>query len=182
MSGAVFWGLTNKDIGNVVWNGVTHLAVSYAGTAVGAIVNLTAKKFFLPDDHYDESYTMKSWACTVIGAGAGLAASVSVAHRLPFVAIAGEKALKSLIIGMATSAIGCLASYSIGLLGPDPTKSFASQSFQILQNVPSRLGRVPALGSWGYFRPWILYVPAFIGSVTGSLLSNKYYKNPSLLF
>jgi len=87
-----------------------------------------------------------------------------------------------LVIGMATGVIGLLASYSIGLLGPDPTTSFASQSFQILKNVPSILGRVPSSGALGYFRPWILYMPAFFGSVGGSLSSNAYYKNPSLFF
>lgn len=183
MSGVVFWGLTNKDIGNVLWNGVTYLAVGYAGQAVGAIANLAAEKIFLPNDPKDEFYDMKFWTCIVLGAGAGFAASVFIAHRLPFVEIAGETALKSLVIGLATSAVGQkLSSYSIGILEPDPSNFLASQSNQILGRVPAILGNVPMMGAWGYFGPWILYMPALINSICGSIFSNAYYKDPSSFF
>jgi hypothetical protein len=162
MSNAVFWGLTNKDFENVLWNGVTYLAVGYAGKAVGAIVTLASEKFLFPNDK--SATFMQLSNSKILGIVVGTFASVSLAQRLPFITLTGQTALKSLVIGLVTGAVGNFASNQIGILGP----------------VPSRLGILPFVsGMFGYFGPWILYLPAIGGSIDGSFLARDYYNEPS---
>ena len=165
MSNAVFWGLTNKDFENVLWNGVTWLAVGYAGKAVGAIVAIASEKILLPNriDANKGSDAIKILACKAVALGAGIAESVSVSNRLPFVAIAGQTALKSFVIGMAVSAVGYFASLSIG----------------VVSMVPSIPGWVPSCGAFGYFEPWILYFPAVYNSWNASMDPDQYFRDPS---
>ena len=162
MSGAVFWGLTNQDFGNIVMKGVTIYAVAYTGKAVGAIVTLASEKFLFPNDK--SATIMQLSNSRILGAVAGLFVSNSVAHRLPFITLTGQTALKSLVIGLVTGAVGNFASNQIGILGP----------------VPSRLGILPFVsGMFGYFGPWILYLPAISNSIAGSFLANVHYNDPS---
>ena len=180
MSNAVFWGLTNKDFENVLWNGVTWLAVTYAGGAVGAIVTLASEKFLFPNDK--PAGDQEPSISRVLGIVTGtIVASVSVANRLPFVEIAGKTAAKSFFIGIATFTVGALAARSIGKLVPAPSGFLASQSMKILRKMPGTLGLVPLFGAAGYFGSWILYVPAF-HSVTGSVHCDKIYEDPSSFF
>jgi hypothetical protein len=165
MSNAVFWGLTNKDFENVLWNGVTWLAVGYAGKAVGAIVAIASEKILLPNriNLDNGSDGIKILACKAVAIGAGIAASVSVSNRLPFVAIAGQTALKSFVIGMGVSFVGYFVSRSIGVVS-------------IAFGIP---GWVPACGALGYFGPWILYLPAVSNSWNASMDPDQYFKDPS---
>src|SRR5258708_25725513 len=118
MCNAGFWGLTKVDFENVLWNGVTWLAVGYAGKAVGAIVALASEKILLPNGITVDkgSDGIKLLACKAVALGAGIAASVSVSNRLPFVAIAGQTALKSMVIGFGVTVVGYFVSRSIGVL------------------------------------------------------------------
>ncbi len=46
MSNAVFWGLTNKDFENALWNGLSQTAVCIGGALVAAIANSLTNKDF----------------------------------------------------------------------------------------------------------------------------------------
>ncbi len=119
MSNAVFWGLTNQDFGNIVMKGVTIYAVGYAGKGVAAIVTLASEKFLYPNDK--SATIMQLSTSRILGIVVGTIASVSLAQRLPFITLTGQTALKSLVIGLVTGAVGNFASKQIGILGPVPS-------------------------------------------------------------
>ncbi len=109
MSNVIFWGLTGADFENSLWNGIYELSALGTGFAVAGVTN-TVMQLVMNDNsaRHNRKLSSKPIFCTMLSVGAGVAASVFVAHRLPHVTFVAEKAFKFLIIfmvGMFTAVI-----------------------------------------------------------------------------
>jgi hypothetical protein len=136
-----FWGLTYKDFGNSIWNGVYETAAFGAGFAAAGVANLIVLSLLGTEEEPHRGQrngisVPKLLLGTVISIGAGVAASVYAANRLPHVTFVAEKALKFLAITMLTGWTGVIPAITGG-------------------------------GMWGYFGRKVLYVSGSVGAIGG---------------
>jgi hypothetical protein len=156
MSNAVFWGLTKVDFENCLWNSANGAAALGASFLAAAVANAFAQLIFdiAPDRVKLNTPKLKTYACGLIGIGAGAIATIYVADRLSVISVVAEKAFKFLALSVGTAVVGYIFGEMQGMV----------------------LGlMISGGGAWGYCERPALYVAGGIGALVGSLLVNEKY-------
>jgi len=94
-SNVFFWSLTYRDFQNSLSNSIYKTTTFLAGAAVASATGILIDLF---NKRRNREPGDKPLAGRLIALGAGIAASIYVANRLPYVTFTAEKSLKLLVL------------------------------------------------------------------------------------